>query len=102
VDNKAASLIPGTFATVELRLSQNKQAMMVPTQAVIPQERTKQLIVAKQGKANFVTVKTGVRNTSFIEVLSGINPGDTVVTTGVLFLKQNAVLQFSKVMRDTL
>lgn len=102
VDNNVTSLIPGTFATVELSLGQNKGALMVPTQAVIPQGRTKQLIVAKNGKAKFVTVKTGVRNVSSVEVVSGINTGDTVVITGVLFLKPDAVINFSAVRRDSL
>jgi len=102
VENKNISLIPGVFANVELRLNENKYALMVPTQAVIPQARSKQLIVSKQGKAKFVTVKTGVRNSSSVEVLSGINAGDTVVTTGILFLKPDAVLKFLKVTRDSL
>lgn len=102
VENNVNSLIPGTFANVRLSLSQNKGALMVPTQAIIPQERSKQIIVARQGKATFVTVKTGIRNFSSIEVLSGINPGDTVVITGVLFLKPDAVLNFSSVKRDSL
>lgn len=102
VDNNVTSLIPGTFANVELSLGKNKGALMVPTQAVIPQERSKQLIVANNGKAKFVTIKTGIRNVSSIEVLSGISPGDTVVTTGVLFLKPNAVLKFSKIIRDSI
>jgi membrane fusion protein (multidrug efflux system) len=102
VDNNSTSLIPGAFATVELSLGQDKGALMVPTQAVIPQERTKQLIIAKNGRAKFVTVKTGVRNVSSVEVVSGLNSGDTVVITGVLFLKPNAVLNFSAVRRDSL
>ena len=102
VENNVNSLIPGTFANVKLSLSQNKGALMVPTQAIIPQERSKQVIVARQGKATFVTVKTGIRNFSSIEVLSGINPGDTVVITGVLFLKPDAVLNFSSVKKDSL
>jgi membrane fusion protein (multidrug efflux system) len=102
VDNNINSLIPGTFANVDLSLNQNKGALMVPTQSVIPQERTKQLIVAKNGRAKFVTVKTGIRNVSSIEILSGITTGDTVVTTGVLFLKPDAVLNFSSVRRDTI
>jgi membrane fusion protein, multidrug efflux system len=102
VENNVTSLIPGTSASVVLSLSQNKGSLMVPTQAIIPQERTTQLIVSRQGRATFVTVKTGVRNVSSVEVLSGINPGDTVIITGVLFLKPNAVLNFSSVMRDSL
>jgi membrane fusion protein (multidrug efflux system) len=102
VDNNSTSLIPGTFANVELSLGKDKGALMVPTQSVIPQERTKQLIVARNGRAKFVTIKTGVRNVSSVEVVSGINSGDTVVITGVLFLKPDAVLNFSAVRRDSL
>jgi membrane fusion protein (multidrug efflux system) len=102
VEGNNTVLIPGEFANVELRLSENKDALMVPTEAVIPQARTKQVIVAKSGKASFVTIITGIRNSSSVQVLSGISPGDTVVTTGILFLKPNAVLKFSKVKRDTI
>jgi membrane fusion protein, multidrug efflux system len=90
--------IPGTFANVELKLNENKDALMVPTQAIIPRERDKQLIVAKSGKAQFVKVKTRIRQESMIEVIDGIQPGDTVVTTGILFIKPGAGLKFAKVI----
>jgi membrane fusion protein (multidrug efflux system) len=99
VKNKDAALKPGAFANVELQLGENKNALMVPTQAVIPQERTKQLIIVKNGKAKFITVSTGVRQASNIEVLDGITAGDTVVTTGLLFLKPGSDLKFSKVVQ---
>jgi membrane fusion protein, multidrug efflux system len=102
VENNSTSLIPGESAHVELRLNENNDALMVPTEAVIPQARTKQLIVAKKGKASFVTITTGIRTSSSVQVISGINPGDTVVTTGILFLKPNAVLKFSKVKSNPL
>jgi len=99
VNMNSGSLIPGAFANVDLRLKEDKNALMVPTQAIIPQERNKKLIVAKGGKAKFVTVKTGVRQASNIEILSGIEPGDTIVTTGILFIKPGAGLKFSKVIK---
>jgi membrane fusion protein, multidrug efflux system len=102
VEGNITKLIPGEFANVELRLSEANDALMVPSEAVIPQAKSKQLIVARNGKASFITVRTGIRNASSVQVISGINPGDTVVTTGILFLKPNAVLKFSKVKRDQL
>jgi membrane fusion protein, multidrug efflux system len=95
-----ASIIPGAFANVELRLNENNEALMVPTQAIIPRERDKQLILSKSGKAKFVTVKTLVRQAAMIQVTEGIEAGDTVVTTGILFIKPGAVLKFSKVIND--
>jgi membrane fusion protein, multidrug efflux system len=91
------SVVPGTFANVELRLNENKNALMVPTQAIIPRERDKQLIIARSGKAQFIKVKTRIRQESMIEVTEGLQPGDTVVTTGILFIKPGAVLKFARV-----
>ena len=71
----SALLKPGAFANVELQLKEIKNALMVPTQAIIPQELKKQLIVAKEGKAKFITVQTGVRQASAIQVLTGIAAG---------------------------
>jgi membrane fusion protein (multidrug efflux system) len=99
VKNKDAALKPGAFANVDLELGKDTAALMVPTQAVIPMERSKQLIVAKNGKATFVTVKTGVRQASSVEVVEGIAAGDTVITTGLLLLKPGADLKFSKVVQ---
>jgi membrane fusion protein (multidrug efflux system) len=60
------------------------------------------VIVASHGKAKFVIVKTGIRNASRIDVVSGINPGDTIITTGLLFLKPGAILNYSKIKRDSI
>jgi len=98
VQKNSASLIPGAFANVELSLGERPKALMVPTQAIIPTERDKKLIVVKGGKATFVAVKTGVRESANIEVSEGLAPGDTVVTTGILFLKPGALVKFSKII----
>lgn len=91
------ALTPGAYASVELRLSQNRDALMVPTQSIIMKERSKSVIICKNGKAVFTPIKTGVRQAGNIEVLSGIAAGDTVVTTGVLFIKPDMELKFAKI-----
>ncbi len=91
------SLTPGAYASVELRLSQNRSALLVPTQAIIMKERNKSVIICKGGKAVFVPIKTGVRQAGNIEVITGLNAGDTVVTTGVLFIKPDMELTFAKI-----
>jgi membrane fusion protein, multidrug efflux system len=91
------ALVPGMYANVELHLKENLHALMIPTQAIIPEERNKKVIRSKEGKAEFVIVETGVRQASNIEVLTGIEAGDTVVTTGILFIKPGSALKFAKV-----
>lgn len=91
------NLLPGSFAEVNLTLGSKVAALMVPNQAIIPQARNKQIIVADKGKARFQTIKTGVRQAGMIEVLEGLSVGDTIATTGVLFLRPDAAMKFSKV-----
>jgi membrane fusion protein (multidrug efflux system) len=90
-------LIPGMYANIELRLKENPKALMIPTQAIIPEERYKKVIISRAGKAEFVIVEAGVRRESDIEILSGVQAGDTVVTTGILFIKPGSVLKFAKI-----
>ena len=91
------ALRPGVFATVEVPLAFVQNALMIPTQSVIPQERNKKVIVARNGKATFVTIETGTRRTRDVQVVSGLKAGDTIVTTGILFLKPEADVKFSKI-----
>lgn len=97
VNNASAQLRPGTFARVTLVI-QNERSLVVPTQAVIPQTRTRQVIVIKNGKAEFRDVTTGLRTASAIQILSGVQAGDTVATTGLLFLKQDSPVKVARVI----
>lgn len=90
-------LLPGAFAEVNLILDQRPDALMVPSQAVVSQARDKKIIVSRAGKAAFVTVKTGVRQAGMLEITEGLQKGDTIAVTGILFLRPDADLSFSKV-----
>jgi len=92
-------LIPGAFANVILDFAPNYTAIMVPTQAIIPQARGKKVVVFKNGKAIFTDVTTGVRDSSNIQILTGINAGDTVVTTGLMSVKPDAKLMIKNVIK---
>ncbi len=96
---KTKALVPGKFANVELTLGENKNAIMIPTQAIIPQEKDKKVIITKDGKAKMISVKTGIRKEANIEIISGIEEGDTVITTGLLFVKPGDAVKISKVIK---
>jgi membrane fusion protein (multidrug efflux system) len=96
VDGRDKNLIPGNFAKVQVILGKDDHALMVPTESIIPQARNKQVIVFHGGKADFVTVETGVRDSTLIQVTKGLTPGDTVITTGLLFLKPQADVKITK------
>lgn len=99
VNSQSKELISGGFANVQLRLNENKNALMIPTQAIIPQEENKFIIVARAGKAKFIQVETGIRKASTVEVTNGIQVGDTIVTSGLLFLKEGSKLSYSSITK---
>ena len=88
---------PGSFVKVYLTRRQDHPSIMVPTNCIIPDDKNKQVVVVKGGKANFVNVKTGIRNEDMVEIISGINPGDSVVVTGVLFARPKAPVKVRSV-----
>ncbi|MGV3547883.1 MAG: efflux RND transporter periplasmic adaptor subunit, partial [Pedobacter sp.] len=88
--NANNELLPGSFAKVKLALTSIKDAILIPTEAVIPVLKGKVVYVSKNGKAQQVPIETGTRTADKILVLSGLNVGDTVLTTGAMALKPEA------------
>jgi len=78
---------PGSFVKVYLTRRQDQPSILVPTNSIIPDDKNKQVILVKEGKAMFTNVTTGIRTEDMVEVLSGIKKGDSVVVTGVLFCR---------------
>ncbi len=87
VREKDPVLIPGVFAKVSIVLEKNTEALMVPNSAVILLGRKKQLYLYRNGISFAKDIITGARDSTNIQVLSGIDPGDTVITSAILFLR---------------
>ena len=97
VKNGDASLIPGVFAKVKIVLGQNEHAIMIPTIVVQPLGRKKLVYLYKGGKSIPADITTGIRDSSSVQVLTGLSVGDTVITTGLLFLRPGADIKLKKV-----
>lgn len=91
------SLRPGSFANITVNLGSNPSALLVPTQALIPVLNGQQLFVARHDSAFSVPVQIGMRNDTSVEITSGINPGDTVITSGIIFLKPKMQIKLKHV-----
>ncbi len=88
---------PGAFVKVYISSGADSKAIMVPTGSIIPDDKNKQVVLVQNGKAAFVNVKTGVRQADFVEIVNGVNPGDSIVVTGVLFARPKAPLKVRSV-----
>jgi membrane fusion protein (multidrug efflux system) len=88
--NPNNELLPGSFAKVKLDLSRQENAILIPTESVIPVLKGKMVYISKNGKAQQVAVEAGTRTAESVVITSGLNIGDTVLTTGAMALKPDA------------
>jgi membrane fusion protein (multidrug efflux system) len=97
VKNNHPELVPGVFAKVNLQLGKDSRALMVPSQSVVPTARNKQVILLKKDSAVFTIVETGIRDSVFVQVTSGLHVGDTVITSGLMVIRPNGKVKVMKV-----
>lgn len=100
VNNKQGKLSPGGFANVHIELREVANALMVPAESLIPTTQDAQVVVCRDGKADFVTVKTGMRTETQVQILSGVQAGDTLITTGIMQAAQGMPLHIRSVGRN--
>ncbi len=94
--NKNATIFPGAFANIHVLLKNIDDAIMIPSEAIIPELRGKKVYTIKNGKAKPVMIETGVRTSDKVQVLNGLQVGDTIVTTGIMQLKPDAEVKITQ------
>ncbi len=83
-ENKFEKIFPGAYVQIELKLKQISDALMIPTQAVVPVLKGQSIYIKKNGVVVSVPVKTGIRTASAVQITDGISAGDTIITTGLM------------------
>lgn len=92
--NPGKVLLPGQSARLHLALHSSNDALMVSTQALIPAAQGYSVYVVKNNQAQLTPVEIGQRGPHAVEVLKGLNNGDTVITSNLLRLSPGATVQF--------
>ena len=86
--NPEGILVPGSFARVKVNLGTIADALTIPTEGLIPDIQGQTVMLMKEGKAKTTRVEIGLRTETEVQLLSGVQPGDTVVTSGLLAVKE--------------
>ncbi|HXS88612.1 MAG TPA: efflux RND transporter periplasmic adaptor subunit [Steroidobacteraceae bacterium] len=87
IDNRDGRLRPGMFMTVKL-VRPEGQALMLPEQAIVPENEQHFVYVVADGKAHKREIKIGRRRPGEVEVLEGLSADDGVVIDGTLNLRE--------------
>lgn len=85
--NPGGRFVPGMFVKVEVSLSATDNAIMIPTEAIVPVLKGKKVYVVKNGKAEEKMVVTGLRTDKKIQIIDGIQLGDSLITSGIIALR---------------
>ena len=96
--NLEGKLLPGAYTKVFLGENQQKPSILVPSNIIIPDSKVKQLVVVREGKAKFISVETGYRTASAVEITAGVKLGDSLVVAGMLFVRDGSDLKIGKTL----
>lgn len=92
-NNSNNLIFPGMFAEVELVLEKIKNAIMIPTESIVPELQGQKLFLYKNGKAVSVPVETGIRTATKVQITKGIIIGDSILVSGLLQVRDGIPLR---------
>ena len=87
--NTDGTLVPGAFADVEIVMGQ-RDTVSIPAFALIPDIKGHRVFIYAGGKAESRVVAIGTRTDERVEIVEGVSPGDTLITSAILQLKPGA------------
>ena len=99
-NNKDGNLLPGAFANLELTLSTIDDAIMVPTISLVPELEGQKVYLVKNGVVQPSSVQTGLRTDLKVQITEGVQPGDTVLTTGLLQVRPGIPVDILNLRED--
>ena len=93
VRNQDAAMRPGMFARVRLITRVDKDAMILPEEALVPQGSEQFVFKVVDSRVSRVKVETGQRRDGKVEIVSGLGKDDLVVTAGQAKLREGATVR---------
>ena len=95
-DNPDEALKPDMYARVRIYAGPKQDILSIPREALIKTDKTQRVIVALQeGRFRAQEVIAGMESGDFVEIISGLNEGDKVVTSGQFLIDSEASLRAS-------
>lgn len=95
--NSKRELLPGRYADITLKQQEIKDAIAIPSEAIVPEMGKNKVFVYRSGKAEPVDVTIGIRTEAEVQILQGLSIGDTIITSGTLQLRKDMPIIIDKI-----
>ena len=97
--NANGRLTPGRTASIEILSNEIENALTVPNEAIIAEMGRDIAYLYSGGKAKQIEVVKGLRAESNIQIIDGLNAGDTLIVTGVMQLRSDLPVQIGNIIQ---
>lgn len=91
--NGSSQLRPGYNVDLKIRTAQSKKALVVPFEALVEKNGKTSVYVIRDDKARLQVIKTGISDSTHIQVVKGIKKGEIVVINPSPSLKNGSVVK---------
>lgn len=82
-----SGIMPGRYASITLKKQEYKDALAIPSQAIVPEMGKDKVFLYRSGKAEPMDIITGIRTDALVQVVKGLAAGDTVIISGTQQLR---------------
>ncbi|MDH7603369.1 MAG: efflux transporter periplasmic adaptor subunit, partial [Melioribacter sp.] len=89
IPNERGELTPGAYVEIDIVLEEFNNAILVPSETVVPDFEGEKVFIYRNGRAIPQYVTTGIRTEKEVQILNGLKTGDTLITSGIIQLKPN-------------
>jgi membrane fusion protein (multidrug efflux system) len=96
-DNADGALRPGLFLNVELTVEQRADGLVIPEEAIDPVGDRAYVYAVRNGRAQRIEVRLGMRLPGEVEILAGLNRDDQVVVRGLQRLRHGVPVQVTEI-----
>lgn len=98
--NKSGRLAAGMFANIEIAINPSNDGIMIPTRAVVPSANGHSVFVFKDGVASERAIRIGMRTADRVQILSGLELGDIVLTSNLLRVRDRSQVEVSGIVTE--
>lgn len=95
--NENRELFSGLYADIRLKQKEIHDAIAIPSEAIVPEMGINKVFVCRGGKAEPVAVTIGIRTADEVQILQGLQPGDTILTSGTLQLRKGTAITITSI-----